>query len=660
MSLNNVVEDVRNDVASDQIALELANALDGIFSITYYKRMAYLRGSYTVVYCKPTKAISSALMVDREIIAVIANFRDIQQRTLQIIRDQIHRSQGRLFPSLAFVVHADSVGDEKLRIWGRENGIKVIPIYRSYRGSVPPTEVLRRNLAHELFSADPFQVTGPVVKDADFFGRGNEAVDILRHLEGGRIKSLFGIRKSGKTSLVNRIIKLAKQHNSVSIAMVDCSINDFNSLDAAQALRALAKVAKVASVRDYAHIADAIKKPDKELIPVFDDLWENNCRPLAIIFDEVDYITPHSPTAPHWRSEFNHFWRELRAVLQEAQRHGMTMSVLVAGVSTKPFRLEHIDGIENSALHLIPEEYITPFHRKASTSMVRDLEKRCGIQLHPDARDLLAETCGDFPFWMRAAGSHIHRVTDIDARPIELDVATVETLLDDFVRGEGGDIARVALENLQRNDPEVIELLIECRERGSLDSGKGRLLHRYGLVKYTASDEVIISSAMVRHGLDLLLANDTSQTTPVYDVVPRGLPYANIDEWAEELAIINNRRNKLERKLRELIRAALRLSDAGKSRGWMKLVLEALHERRRNDFQGRTGDQLLDGLYWLEIKSIISKNWTAFQAVFGDKKKFEDTMDGINFRPDAHAKSVDAADLALQRNYLDWLEKKLE
>jgi len=92
--------------------------------------------------------------------------------------------------------------------------------------------------------------------------------------------------------------------------MIDCSVDEFNKLNAAQALKAIAKVAKLAVHRGYAHITDALKKSDSELVPVFDDLWAQEPQTaLALIFDEVDYITPGSPTRSHWRTDFNPFCR---------------------------------------------------------------------------------------------------------------------------------------------------------------------------------------------------------------------------------------------------------------------------------------------------------------------------------------------------------------
>ena len=75
--------------------------------------------------------------------------------------------------------------------------------------------------------------------------------------------------------------------------------------------------------------------------------------------DEVDYITPSSPTASDiWGDEFNVFWRNFRAVYQEVLRSEGKLSLLISGVTSKWFSVESINGVENAALALVPEEYL--------------------------------------------------------------------------------------------------------------------------------------------------------------------------------------------------------------------------------------------------------------------------------------------------------------
>jgi hypothetical protein len=655
--LMNVKEEIRASVSSNTIASEVANALDGLFTIEFFKRHRAQDCMYTVLHCKPNRTVADALLLDREVLTLIINVVDVQVRTLHVAREIIERSDGRLDPSLIVVVHADRSGDGKLRAWGREQGYKIVPIYRSKAGALPPSETLRRNLAQDLFSQDPFSLTGPVLADADFFGRRNDALELLRQLQAGRIRSLFGIRKVGKTSLINRVVTLARDGGCPKIAMIDCSVDGFNKLGATDALKAVAKVAKLAAHRGYAHISDALRRSDEELVPVFDDLWaQKSSSPLAIIFDEVDYITPSSPIRPHWRGDFNIFWREFRVVYQEAQRAAAPLSVLVSGVSSHSFRIESIDGIENSVLHFIPEEYLVPFARDASKAMLKDLCRRCRLILSDQDRDKVAETCGDFPYWMRMAGSYIHRTIDVQGRPLTLNSELVSRLLSEFVESEGMEVARVALEDLRRKSSEPVDLLLRAIALPQIPLGEGKLLVQYGMGVQRVG-AVKVTSSMITAAAHAL--ESVNSTVPAGHVATGSDSLVLLpEEWAEELSVINRRRNLAERKLREFIHFGLKLTSA-KGENWADKALRALPDRQRTELAALSGDALLGKLYWKDLGAIIVKHWPSFESTIGDKKRFETAMDLLNDRPDAHAKTSDAADIALYRRELTWLEDRL-
>lgn len=656
--LLNVKEEIRANVARSSLAAEVCNALDGLFTIESYKKHEANDWKHIVLHCKPTRTIADALLLDREVLALVINVKDLQVRTLHVARDLIASSAGRLDPAFMIIVHADAAGDEKLRNWGREQGYKVIPIYRPVAGAIPPTESLRRNLARDLFAYDPFSLTGPVLADADFFGRRNTAIESLRQLQSGRIISIFGIRKLGKTSLINRIVAAARESGDLKIAMIDCSVDGFNKLAATDALKAIAKVAKMASTRGYAHITEALNRSDKELVPVFDDLWSTkDPKPLALVFDEIDYITPASPTRPNWRRDFNQFWREFRVVYQEAQRMGFPLSVLVSGVSSHAFRMESFGGIENAVLHFVPEGYLAPFARHASKQMIKDLAKRCGLILTDSDQDRLAETCADFPYWIRLAGSYLHHAVDLQGRPRTLDSELVTGLLRDFVDAEGVDVAKVALEDLRRKTVEPIELLKRAAATTHLPLAEGKLLLRYGLATQIPAG-VAVTSAMVKAGLAALAEDGTVlQTSLELEDATTSLALAP-QEWAEELSVINRRRNLMERKLREFIHFSLKFA-AKPTENWVDTALKSLPERQRVELASLSGDALLNKLYWKDLGSVISKHWSDFEKVLGDKRRFESAMELLNDRPDAHAKPVDTADIALYRRELQWLEERL-
>ena len=203
---NTVHPDYVFQVRQDVLARQFAKAVEGMFYITGYAHISKRKGRYVTLFCKPTRAISDALLINREVLVVITKYANLDPRTVQIIKDIIRERSPQLATEIAIVLHSDPEGDIKLRQWGKEQSIKIIPIYRPVVSARSAESTLRQQLSANLLSIDPFQVTGPVADDTDFFGRKNDALDALRQLKKGRIISTFGMRKIGKVGIQNSVV----------------------------------------------------------------------------------------------------------------------------------------------------------------------------------------------------------------------------------------------------------------------------------------------------------------------------------------------------------------------------------------------------------------------------------------------------------------------
>jgi len=134
-----------------------------------------------------------------------------------------------------------------------------------------------------------------------------------------------------------------------------------------------------------------------------------------------------------------------------------------------------------------------------------------------------------------------------------------------------------------------------------------------------------------------------------------------LGDWAEELQLIGKRRNLLEKRLRELVINFIKftaLSDPN-SKPAKERILNGVNDKRRVDLSHLSIHELGEGLYWLEVVNLIKREWEIFQKVFGDKTQFKDNADIVNDCPDAHAKTIDLADVALYRRALTRFEEKL-
>lgn len=339
------------DQALNELLTDFISNSSNLFQTnqTYYK--TFENGRYCCAILRPSRRMKVNLGVDREVLLIASNFTDQQQRTIKFAELEIASSQGRLEPTIAIVVHLDPDGNSKLRNWGRSVGLSILPIYG--RRKLESDKDLEKRLSDQLYTHDPFDVTGPVSGEANFFGRRDEAIDLARKLQQGQIRSCLGIRKIGKTSIISRVLHEIRGMYDCTCIMIDCSRDDVFECSAEQLLMSISHEIDLAKEQEDRYRALSYRETSATLIGARNSIQEaivENPNLTLLVFDETDYITPGSPTAPHWTSDFNRFWRNLRATYQECERLGKPFSILVGGVSTYWFSIDEIEGIENAAL----------------------------------------------------------------------------------------------------------------------------------------------------------------------------------------------------------------------------------------------------------------------------------------------------------------------
>lgn len=629
-------------------------------------------GVYAKVFAKCSKRLAKSLSVEREILVLFTSFTDLQQRTIATAKEIIDEESGRLESTVVVIVHADPRGNYKLKNWGREKGLTVLPVYLKEDSiSSINQEEFEKQLCQELFSYDPFDVSGPVSDDSQFYGRRTEAQDLARQLQQGQIKSCLGIRKIGKTSILNRVVSVVKSHHSCHCVMIDCSIDSIWAMTAGQLLHSIASsLSDTSSLGSYSSIEPidrdiSIVEGSKKLL----DSIKKVELPVVIFFDEVDYITPGSPTEPRWEADFNEFWRNLRASYQEASRLEKRFSLLISGVSSKWFRVGAINGVENAALSFIPEEYLSTLPRGASNAMIRSLARVAGLQFDEYTADLIGEYCSDIPFWIRKACSYIHRNIETQIRPHAPDRELILSLLERFNESEGGTLAKVALMHLFRVYPELEEVVKKCHEGKSSDCPKQYLsiLGRYGVIS-TQRQQYIMSGKMMDEGFKLYLEEKEDLSEHEHSNNVLGGSFSNSDEWAEELAVLSRERNLIEKSLRSIVlnfirSDSLKNKQAGKTKERLLSVIRASPAHRksfeRGVFDSLSPDQTMEKFYWLDLKSLVEKNWNLFGELFNNRKLFSEHCEKVNERPDAHAKDIDRVGIAQYRDSLNWLKERI-
>ena len=167
---------------------------------------------------------------------------------------------------------------------------------------------------------------------------------------------------------------------------------------------------------------------------------------------------------------------------------------------------------------------------------------------------------------------------------------------------------------------------------------------------------------MLEAGLRLVQEHDSVEEPIVQASQESGRLALELGDWAEELQAIAYRRNLVDRRVREFAVNFVKFSSlsASGSRPPKQRILDCLPQKRREEFASLSLEQIGPKHYWLELAAIVKKEWQLFERVFGDLTRFEASVEVINDRPDAHAKNIDMADVALYRRALTWFEERIE
>lgn len=637
----------------------------GLFTISNDEKLSFEKALYAYLVAKPTKRLSSIFSLEKEILILFISFDDLQYRTINAAKKIITESQGRLEQTLFFVVHMDARGNTKLKNWGRESGISVIPIYFDNAEKFIDSNNLENLISHELYSNDPFDISGPVSDDTNFYGRRTESLELARKLQIGQIRSILGIRKIGKTSVINRVVhEINNNYDNLTI-MIDCSRDDVWALDASGLMESiqLTLFDCIDNNRKYCTIQTDYRKSKSltDSSSLISQHLKAVGKPVILLFDEIDYITPSSPTSKNWSVEFNIFWRNLRAIYQESNRSKINFSLLISGVTSKWFVVEAIEGVENAALSLIPEEYLSPLPRGASVAMIKKLGRVAGLIIPEKQADKISSFSADMPFWVRKACSFIHRNISVDVRPTEIDDEKLTILLDSFVQNEGAALSQVALRHLFRVYPELRDAFKNCYldESQKLFSSHKNILHRYGLIK--SSDLCQPSGEMIKEGYKLVLEETIDSTGSASDTstVHLNEQKSPLSEWADEIAAISKRRNLLEKRLRNIVLNFIRMDSLinSQKKSAKERIVKIFEESIRIKYASFSAEEIIEKYCWLDLIKIIEKEWSVFEKLFGDKANFKQAASIVNDRPDAHAKDTDAADFALYRRAIKQLEE---
>jgi hypothetical protein len=509
----------------------------------------------------------------------------------------------------------------------------VVPFHYSELTLATTDQAIAARIREFTFSRDLFSMSSPLRGDLYFYGRSGLINEICAKLMSGENFGLFGLRRSGKTSIVNGISRAIKTRAGASV-VIDCQSPAVHQRRWHELLEHIARM-----TRQALGSSAQTSKPERYNEQDAADTFLRDMRAIkksakvefvALLFDEVERISFGTASSAHWNEDrdFLHFWQAIRYGFQSAEA---PFSFLIVGTNPSAVEKVKIFESDNPLFGNVEKRFIPMFTSAQVNEMVDDLGAIMGVHIDDECKGRLHTDFGGHPFLTRYACSYIANSTH--ERPVEVDRTIYSVGVSKF-KTEAHSYVDSVVGLLREEYPDEFEML---RYLGQQDVD--------GFSVFAESDPSLCEH-LIGYGI---VARGARSYYFRIGVVERYFEAAakppHLLDGASRLAEISNRRNAVERDLRALVSQVFKISFSAKDRSGQ--LLAKLTQNRREILASCSFSELADRgespLYFDELKSIILGHWDKFaNSLEMEKAEFEYHMNAVNrSRADAHAKEID-------------------
>lgn len=629
------------------------------FDVTYIDRYNVGQSRWLYFFLKPERHMKDSFGFDRELLCAFFDYAELHSRNFEQINEILLKNRVRLDQMVSiFISKMDNV-EEAVKEFSIQDPERIcfIPLSEKFLlENKPGVAELRSHFQEHLFRRDLFAIESPIRTDRYFFGREDLVIQFIDRIRTGQNSGIFGLRKIGKTSLIYAIKRNIDSKKLGSFVYYDCSNPGFYKSRWEDCLIILLKEILVQanlSEKFNANFDDSTNTSASQffydsIMEILEYVPENR---LTIGLDEIEWISFKTSPEDSWNKDFLPFWQIMRSIHQTSNGK---FTFIISGVNPKCVEDESIGGYDNPLFALIKPFFLKPFDEKSVRTMLRILGKYMGIKFEWDFYSLLIKTYGGHPFLVRHACSKLCEL--ITERPIK------------FTQEDFNSNKKQINLSLQKNVKQILNILSvwypnEYEMVVYLSKGKFNTVENY-LKEQPEFLEHLLGYGLVtlvnnKPELSLLILSSHLKKEKQKDNIEISPLLKGDDYEIEEIrSEISRKRNRIEEWVRDLIRAGLRFRYGNKC---MSILLSSLSEDRKKTLCRFGYESVFKELFFNELILILFKNWDVFQNWFSkDQEEIKIWLKTINqFRIDAHAREIDADELAYLRICFKNVEKSL-
>jgi len=527
------------------------------FDVTYAEKKSI---NNTVVYAfmlKPEQYLSEAFGIDKEILMVYSDYSTLQPRTIQAVNMlfDIFPFRNRVDTLNCFVISKDEaiMGYAGITSFAEDQSRAIVPfIYTELLSNTNDSWYIRNQLRKNFYDVDLFGYTLPLRDESSFFGRQQVVARYIDAIKRCENRGIFGVRKTGKTSLLFKVDRIIREQHLGFVFYYDCKSPSYRKLHWNELLGEICS-----NIAKRLNISIRKEYDERNIIKSFRYVIKtasDRNKKIVIMFDEIEYISFRSPMDAHWHTEFIDFWQTIWSV-QSLHRN---LVFILSGVNPSVAETDTVNGIQNPLFSIVQSEYLQGLDEDDARTMIRTLGRRMGIKFEHEAIKMLYDQYNGHPMLLRLACSYINRQYDSQNRPITIAPADVSKIQ------EGIDIELAyyfkhvvsEIQQFYSEEYEMLELLASGQTTDFVELSAAaeytKHLYSYGLIAKNAQGVPFVKMPVAGRYVAMELAKKEKRKS-LYKVVDE----AKRAEW------VTQRVKSIIRDLRQLETA---IRSAGKDK----------------------------------------------------------------------------------------------
>lgn len=381
-------------------------ALQSLGSQVVYAGMCRQEGlqNCAIVHVRFSGAIEAGFGFTREVMIFYCPFGDLQGRTFDAALKELRNSDRSVTRDTFFVWSPDVRLGTKLRDWS-SSSLLAIPLLIDDEDEFSLISVLRDN----VYARDLFYITTPV-SGGSFFGRRTLLQSLRDDVLHQRVAGVFGLRKSGKTSILLQLRSELEDDNVISV-LVDLEAYPSPPEDptddiVADLVRRLLDELRSHGVRTK----ELAELPARPSILEFKAAIQSVLKHVPdhrvlLMLDEIEYLTPSDriDIAEGDMPRVAQLLSALRGVVQETANFTFVLSGLTSAI-VEGGRLY---GRPNPLFSWAKAVYVSPLAREDADQLASTIGQKMGIRIDPGALEALHEASGGHAYLYRNLSSAV-------------------------------------------------------------------------------------------------------------------------------------------------------------------------------------------------------------------------------------------------------------